>query len=32
MPEIHSIDRQELMAYLDGELHVHRAVEVAAHL
>ena len=32
MPEIHSIDQQELMAYLDGELNVDRAVEVAAHL
>jgi hypothetical protein len=32
MSEIHSVEREELMAYLDGELSAVRAVEVAAHV
>jgi hypothetical protein len=32
MPEIHGVDRQDVMAYLDGELPVAKAVEVAEHL
>lgn len=32
MPEIHGVDRQHVMAYLDGELPVAKAVEVAEHL
>jgi hypothetical protein len=32
MPEIHSIEREELMAYLDGELPASRAAEVASHV
>jgi hypothetical protein len=32
MSEIHSIEREELMAYLDGELPASRAAEVAAHV
>jgi hypothetical protein len=32
MSEIHSVEREELMAYLDGELPAARAVAVAAHV
>jgi hypothetical protein len=32
MSEIHSIEREELMAYLDGELPASRAAEVAVHV
>ena len=32
MSEIHGIEREELMAYLDGELPASRAAEVAAHM
>jgi hypothetical protein len=32
MSEIHSVEREELMAYLDGELSAERTVAVAAHV
>jgi hypothetical protein len=32
MSEIHSVEREELMAYLDGELSAARAAEIAKHV
>lgn len=32
MSEIHSVEREELMAYIDGELTARRIAEIAAHI